>query len=92
MLQANSQGADYSKEIFSLLSLELWQRIFPGRSAGYPAVAFVKWLAAMLTETMSEHCRLLRRCGYGWSFLFITMRSFSQHFGQAVAVHGRHQR
>jgi asparagine synthase (glutamine-hydrolysing) len=28
MLQANSQGADYSKEIFSLLSLELWQRIF----------------------------------------------------------------
>ena len=28
MLQANSQGVDYSKEIFSLLSLELWQRIF----------------------------------------------------------------
>jgi asparagine synthase (glutamine-hydrolysing) len=28
LLQANSKGADYSKEIFSLLSLELWQRAF----------------------------------------------------------------
>jgi asparagine synthase (glutamine-hydrolysing) len=28
LLQKNLQGADYSKEIFSLLSLELWQRIF----------------------------------------------------------------
>jgi asparagine synthase (glutamine-hydrolysing) len=28
LLQANSDGADYSKEIFSLLSLELWQRTF----------------------------------------------------------------
>ncbi len=28
MLQANSHGANYSKEIFSMLSLELWQRAF----------------------------------------------------------------
>jgi asparagine synthase (glutamine-hydrolysing) len=28
LLQANSAGANYSKEIFSLLSLELWQRVF----------------------------------------------------------------
>jgi asparagine synthase (glutamine-hydrolysing) len=28
LLQANSNGADYSKEIFSLFSLELWQRTF----------------------------------------------------------------
>jgi asparagine synthase (glutamine-hydrolysing) len=28
LLQANSNGANYSKEIFSLLSLELWQRAF----------------------------------------------------------------
>jgi len=28
LLQANSNGNDYSKEIFSLLSLELWQRTF----------------------------------------------------------------
>jgi len=28
LLQANSNGDDYSKEIFSLLSLELWQRTF----------------------------------------------------------------
>ncbi|MGF7182419.1 asparagine synthase (glutamine-hydrolyzing) [Tunturiibacter psychrotolerans] len=28
LLRANSNGADYSKEIFSLLSLELWQRTF----------------------------------------------------------------
>jgi len=28
LLQANANGSDYSKEIFSLLSLELWQRIF----------------------------------------------------------------
>src|SRR5580700_10532517 len=28
LLQANSNGSDYSKEIFSLLSLELWQRTF----------------------------------------------------------------
>lgn len=28
LLQANSNGANYSKEIFSLLSLELWQRTF----------------------------------------------------------------
>ena len=28
LLQANSNGANYSKEIFSLLSFELWQRAF----------------------------------------------------------------
>jgi asparagine synthase (glutamine-hydrolysing) len=28
LLKKNSKGMDYSKEIFSLLSLELWQRIF----------------------------------------------------------------
>jgi asparagine synthase (glutamine-hydrolysing) len=28
MLRANSNGANYSKEIFSLLNLELWQRTF----------------------------------------------------------------
>jgi asparagine synthase (glutamine-hydrolysing) len=28
LLQSNSNGANYSKEIFSLLSLELWQRAF----------------------------------------------------------------
>ena len=28
LLRKNSQGMDYSKEIFSLLNLELWQRIF----------------------------------------------------------------
>lgn len=28
LLRANSNGANYSKEIFSLLSLELWQRTF----------------------------------------------------------------
>jgi asparagine synthase (glutamine-hydrolysing) len=28
LLQANSNGANYSKEIFSLLTLELWQRTF----------------------------------------------------------------
>ena len=28
LLQANANGHDYSKEIFSLLSLELWQRTF----------------------------------------------------------------
>jgi asparagine synthase (glutamine-hydrolysing) len=28
LLQANSNGANYSKEIFSLLNLELWQRTF----------------------------------------------------------------
>jgi asparagine synthase (glutamine-hydrolysing) len=28
LLQANSNGTNYSKEIFSLLSLELWQRTF----------------------------------------------------------------
>jgi asparagine synthase (glutamine-hydrolysing) len=28
LLQKDSKGMDYSKEIFSLLSLELWQRIF----------------------------------------------------------------
>ena len=28
LLQANANGANYSKEIFSLLSLELWQRTF----------------------------------------------------------------
>jgi len=28
LLKANSNGANYSKEIFSLLSLELWQRTF----------------------------------------------------------------
>jgi asparagine synthase (glutamine-hydrolysing) len=28
LLQANSNGSNYSKEIFSLLSLELWQRTF----------------------------------------------------------------
>ena len=28
LLKANSNGADYSKEIFSLVTLELWQRIF----------------------------------------------------------------
>ena len=28
MLQANSNGSNYSKEIFSLLTLELWQRTF----------------------------------------------------------------
>jgi asparagine synthase (glutamine-hydrolysing) len=28
LLRANSNGAEYSKEIFSLLSLELWQRTF----------------------------------------------------------------
>jgi asparagine synthase (glutamine-hydrolysing) len=28
LLRANSNGANYSKEIFSLLNLELWQRIF----------------------------------------------------------------
>jgi asparagine synthase (glutamine-hydrolysing) len=28
MLRANSNGANYSKEIFSLLNLELWQRAF----------------------------------------------------------------
>ena len=28
LLRANSNGSDYSKEIFSLLSLELWQRTF----------------------------------------------------------------
>jgi len=28
LLRANADGADYSKEIFSLLSLELWQRTF----------------------------------------------------------------
>ena len=28
LIQANANGADYSKEIFSLLSLELWQRVF----------------------------------------------------------------
>jgi asparagine synthase (glutamine-hydrolysing) len=28
LLQANSNGANYSKEIFSLLTLELWQRAF----------------------------------------------------------------
>ena len=28
LLHANSNGTDYSKEIFSLLSLELWQRTF----------------------------------------------------------------
>ena len=28
LLRANSNGTDYSKEIFSLLSLELWQRTF----------------------------------------------------------------
>lgn len=28
LLQANSNGANYSKEIFSLLALELWQRTF----------------------------------------------------------------
>ncbi len=28
LLKANSNGADYSKEIFSLLSFELWQRTF----------------------------------------------------------------
>jgi len=31
LLQANSNGFDYSKEIFSLLSLELWQRAFLDR-------------------------------------------------------------
>jgi asparagine synthase (glutamine-hydrolysing) len=28
LLRANSNGSDYSKEVFSLLSLELWQRTF----------------------------------------------------------------
>jgi asparagine synthase (glutamine-hydrolysing) len=28
LLQANANGVDFSKEIFSLLSLELWQRTF----------------------------------------------------------------
>jgi asparagine synthase (glutamine-hydrolysing) len=28
LIQANANGADYSKEIFSLLSLELWHRVF----------------------------------------------------------------
>ena len=28
LLKANSNGSDYSKEVFSLLSLELWQRAF----------------------------------------------------------------
>jgi asparagine synthase (glutamine-hydrolysing) len=28
LLQANSNGSNYSKEVFSLLSLELWQRTF----------------------------------------------------------------
>jgi asparagine synthase (glutamine-hydrolysing) len=28
LLRANSSGSNYSKEIFSLLSLELWQRTF----------------------------------------------------------------
>jgi asparagine synthase (glutamine-hydrolysing) len=28
LLQANSNGTNYSKEIFSLLSFELWQRTF----------------------------------------------------------------
>jgi len=28
LLQANSNGTDYSKEIFSLVSFELWQRTF----------------------------------------------------------------
>ena len=28
LLRANSNGTDYSKEIFSLLTLELWQRTF----------------------------------------------------------------
>jgi len=28
LLQADSNGRNYSKEIFSLLSLELWQRMF----------------------------------------------------------------
>jgi asparagine synthase (glutamine-hydrolysing) len=28
LLRANSNGSNYSKEIFSLLNLELWQRIF----------------------------------------------------------------
>jgi asparagine synthase (glutamine-hydrolysing) len=28
LLRANSNGSNYSKEIFSLLSLELWQRTF----------------------------------------------------------------
>jgi asparagine synthase (glutamine-hydrolysing) len=31
LLQANSNGANYSKEIFSLLSLDLWQRAFLDR-------------------------------------------------------------
>jgi asparagine synthase (glutamine-hydrolysing) len=28
LLRANTNGSDYSKEVFSLLSLELWQRTF----------------------------------------------------------------
>jgi asparagine synthase (glutamine-hydrolysing) len=28
LIRANSDSSDYSKEIFSLLSLELWQRAF----------------------------------------------------------------
>ena len=28
LLRANSNGSDYSKEVFSLLNLELWQRTF----------------------------------------------------------------
>jgi len=31
LIKANSNGSDYSKEIFSLLSLELWQRTFLDR-------------------------------------------------------------
>jgi asparagine synthase (glutamine-hydrolysing) len=31
LLQANSNGSDYSKEIFSLLTLEMWQRTFLDR-------------------------------------------------------------
>jgi asparagine synthase (glutamine-hydrolysing) len=28
LLRANASGANYSKEIFSLLNLEIWQRTF----------------------------------------------------------------
>jgi len=33
LLQSNSEGRDHSKEVFSLLSLELWQRIFLERQS-----------------------------------------------------------
>ncbi len=37
LLRANSNGSDYSKEIFSLLVLELWFRLFIDRDRNSPA-------------------------------------------------------